>query len=79
MVLTVTGSIVDGKLQLDEQIALPEKTRVQITIVPTLDVVTESQKQRGREAIAALKRIGDEHPLHSGGERFTREELYERD
>jgi hypothetical protein len=69
---TVTGIVVDGGLQLDQPLTLPNQTAVNVTIQPVVGDKTD--------ALAAwesiLARLA-ERPIHGGGQRFTRDELYE--
>jgi len=72
MTHTTTGIVVNGELQLDQPLALPNQTAVTITVEPLASVKSDS--------IAAWERTLERlklRPIHSGGQRFTRDELYE--
>jgi hypothetical protein len=72
--VSIDGVIVDGTIRLDQPIDLANHSRVRVTVVPvdqsehTLDV-----------ALAGLERLKREQPIGSGGLKFTREQLHERD
>lgn len=68
----VTATVVDGMLKPDENLQLPEQTRVNLTIDP---IVEETQPNEAWEALKAWIR---QHPLHGLGRRLTRDELHER-
>jgi hypothetical protein len=71
MTTRVTGTIVDGGLTLDERIDLPNNCRVSVTI----EAVEKTERSTGWEGFEQLLR---DRPIHSGGLRFTRDELHER-
>ena len=70
---TLTGVVIDGEIQLDRPMTLPDQTPVSVTVQPL------PQSKAG--AIAAwettLQRL-KERPIHGGGKRFSRDELHER-
>ena len=72
--VSIDGVIIDGTIQLDQPIDLANHSRVRVTVIPvdqierTLDV-----------ALAGLERLKREQPIGSGGLKFTREQLHERD
>jgi len=68
-----TATVVGGGLQLDEQLSLPDQCRVRVEVVPLEDART-----RSNQAWEEWKQLNQQHPLHLGGERFNRDELYER-
>ena len=69
----ITGTIIGGRLELDEPIALPDQSRVNVVISP------RSEECAPRiEAFERWRKHIQEHPVDSGGMRFTREELHER-
>jgi hypothetical protein len=72
MLAEMTATVDNGILRPDAAIPFPDQTRVKITI-ETLDAATDSTA--AWEAIKA--RLGL-RPIHSGGKRFTRDELHER-
>jgi len=63
---------VAGPQGLDQPLALPHASRVELTITP-LDV-----SRGGDEFMDGLERLCDEQPVGSGGKRYTRDELHER-
>ena len=68
-----TGTLIDGVVQLDKPINLPNHSRVSVSIEPMS--IDPAQAQAAWESFKA--RI-QQHPIHSSGRRFTREELHER-
>jgi hypothetical protein len=69
---TITGIVVDGELRLDRPLTLPNQTAVSVTIQPVASERTD--------AIAAWESLQArlaERPIHGGGKRFSRDELYE--
>ena len=69
----ITGTIEDGVLKLDEPIGLPDRSRVSVIVEPLTEV---------QERMAAWNSIKERlrlRPINSGGERFNRDDLYERD
>lgn len=74
MKTSFTGTIVNGMVQLDQPIGLADQSRVQVTLVPLSE--GEQQFQRALDALDELRRT---HPIDSGGLRYTRDQLYERD
>jgi hypothetical protein len=75
MTTQITATVVGGMLKPDHALPLPEQSRVRLTIEPIEDWSPES----ARAAWEALKAEIRERPLHFGGQRYTRDELYERD
>ena len=74
MKTVTTGTLNDRVVQLDECVELPANCRVSVSIEP-IEQDTEAAK-------AALERIlsrADRRGFSSGGLRFTRDELHERD
>ena len=73
MITQVTATLVSGMLKPDESVALPDQTRVLLTIEPILE---------RPEAAAAWQTLKDrlrQRPVHAAAKRFTRDELHERD
>lgn len=68
-----TATVVDGTLKLDVPLDLPDRSRVRVAIEPL-----EDWKSPFKAGLDNWKAYCDEHPLHSGGQRFTRDELHER-
>ncbi|MDY0168678.1 MAG: hypothetical protein RBS80_19170 [Thermoguttaceae bacterium] len=69
----ITATVVGGGLKLDQPVDLPENSRVCVGI----ESLIERRARRG-EALAAWLEVCERHPVHSGGLRFTRDELHER-
>jgi len=74
MTTIVQATLVNGVFLPDQEIDLPESSRVQLTI-QTLD----EQRAQALEAWKSILASLAESPLHLGGKRYTREELYDRD
>ncbi len=60
-------------MQLDEQIQLADQCRVHVTIVPL-----DQNRNRWNQALTALDELKVSNPIHSGNQRFSREQLHER-
>lgn len=73
MTTEVTGTVIGGRLELDQPLALRDNTRVTVVISP----ISDERAQR-LEAFERWRKHIEEHPIDSGGLRFTREELHER-
>lgn len=71
MTTRVTGTIVDGGLALDERVDLPDNCRVSVTIEPV-------KKPDGPTGWDGFEQLLRDRPIHSGGLRYTRDELHER-
>lgn len=69
------GTIVAGRIELDQPVELPDSSRVAVTLRPIVQPATADR----REAWQRLKRRLIERPIHAGGEKFVRSDLYERD
>lgn len=74
MATTVTATFANGVLTPDQALPLAEQERVKLTIEP-IDGWTEEKAQAAWEE---FKRMIAEKPLHLGGEKFSRDELYDR-
>ena len=68
-----TGTLIDGVVQLDHSVNLPNHSRVYVSIEPLNIDPAEAQA-----ALAAFKQRLQQRPIHSGGQHFTRDELHER-
>lgn len=68
------GIVTGGSLHLNEPIDLADNSRVHVTIVPI-----EDNKHGLRSALKNLCELKAECPIDSRGEKFTREQLHERD
>jgi hypothetical protein len=71
----IQGTIVAGRIELDQPVELPDSSRVAVTLRPLVQPATTGR----REAWQRLKRRLSERPIHAGGEKFVRSDLYERD
>lgn len=69
------GTIVAGRIELDLPVGLPDSLRVAVTLRPIEPPATTHR----REAWQRLKQRLSERPIHAGGEKFMRSDLYERD
>ena len=70
MTTKTTGIIVGGVLKLDVRIDLPDNSRVRVAIETVSD-----WRARYKAGLKAWKQLCGQHPVHSGGRRFTRNEL----
>lgn len=77
MTTETTGIVVDGQLQLDQPLSLPNNCRVAVTVKTVADLPDDWQ-ERFAEGLREWREYIKEHPVRSGGVRFTREELHER-
>lgn len=64
----------NGLIRPDEPLNLPDRTRVRIAITTALPTTAERE-----EALQKLLEISELGLFRSGGHRFTRIELHERD
>ena len=79
----IAATFVGGQFKPDEELSLPEDTRVNLTIEllgeemePETDPHRDPQKSIA--AWEALKARLKKRPIHGGGKRYTRDELHER-
>jgi hypothetical protein len=72
MTTHVSATLIGGMLKPDDTIALPDRTRVHLTIEPIVE------KLEPVEAWESLKAWIRQNPLHGLGRRLTRDELHER-
>ena len=86
------GIFLNGGVSFDMPLNLPENTRVVVTVaenegnVEQESIVTEMQHNdpeelkriQQAEAVRRFFEVVRQTPLHLGGERFNREELYDR-
>jgi len=70
----MTATVVNGMLKPDQTLPLADQTRVKLTIEPIEDWSPEKARAAWESLQARLK----EHPIDSGGVRYTRDELHER-
>lgn len=71
----ITATVIDGGLELDHPLELPDSTRVLITFS---SVSATPPAIRGETGWSAMKRRIQERPVHVAGLHFSREELHER-
>jgi hypothetical protein len=69
------ATVVDGELRLDDRVDLPNASRVQVTIrsMPLAKKIAEQTESPWDSLMRFLR----DHPLNSGGLKYTREELHE--
>ena len=72
MMTQVTATVIGGMLKPDQSLALPDETRVNLTIEP----ITE--KREPAAAWEALKARLRQRPIDGPATHFTRDELHER-
>lgn len=70
----VTGTLVDGVVRLDEQVDIPNNSRVRVAL-QTIDEAKTLYNEGLNEWLQTCK----DHPISSGGLRYTRDQLHERD
>ena len=70
----VSATWTGGAFKPDEAVLLADQTRVRLTVEP----LDEWSPERAKAAWEALQARLREHPIHSGGIRFTRDQLHER-
>ncbi len=68
-----TATVVGGGLELDHPLDLPDQSRVRVAIEPL-----EIWQARFRAGLASWKEYCQQRPVHSGGRRYTRDQLHER-
>ncbi len=69
-----TGTLIDGIVHLDQPVNLPNNSRVNVSIEPL-----SIDPAQARAAFEAFSQRIQQRPIHSGRQRFTRDELHERD
>jgi len=70
---SITGTVQQGAIHLDRPLSLPDNSRVQVIVQPLPETT-----QAWMEKFNAFLKYCDEHPVNSGGLRYTREQLHER-
>ena len=73
MSITAEAVYEDGMLKLQRPLPFAEREQVRVTVESK-----SPSRDKLRLGWAALRQLCEEQPLHSGGLRFTREELHER-
>ncbi|MCC7337717.1 MAG: hypothetical protein IT422_21725 [Pirellulaceae bacterium] len=71
----VMGTLVDGIVRLDECVDIPNNTRVKV-VLQTLDL--DDSQSRYVQGLQAWIQSCQDHPISSGGLKYTRDELHER-
>lgn len=74
MTTQVTATFVNGMLKPDHDLPFADQSRVRLTIEP----IEQWSQERALAAWESLKARLRERPIHTGGKRFTRDELHER-
>ncbi len=74
MTMTTTGTLIDGVVKLDEWVDVPNNSRVTVTLE-----VLQYDPLNAKAALDRMLKRNQDRPVHSGGVRYTREELHERD
>lgn len=77
MTTRTTATVVDGQLQLDQPLPLPNQSRVNVVVESATETPAD-WRERMTQGLESLQKLVAEHPIGSGGVRFTREELHER-
>lgn len=72
MKMETMGMVAAGELKLDNRLDLPDGTRVNV-VVESLD----DWRPRFRVGLESWLAFCEEHPIHAGGKRFSREDLHE--
>ena len=70
----IAGTVVRGALDLDRPLNLPDQSRVIVWVEPV-----ENWRTRLKEGLNSWREFCKQHPVHSGGRRYSRDELHERD
>ncbi len=73
MKMETTATVRDGALQLDAPLDLPDRSRVRVAVEPL-----ENWRARFQTGLGEWKAYCELHPIHSGRQHFTRDELHER-
>lgn len=76
MTTQVMATVVDGELKFDKPLELPNASRVKVVL--EIEETEEARRERRDRAFEGLLELIREHPIHSGGLHFTRDQLYER-
>lgn len=74
MISEVDATLVNGVLQPDQALPLPDRVRVHLTI----EVIAD-RTSLARAAWQAIQDRLRDRPLHFGAQRLTRDEMHERD
>jgi hypothetical protein len=74
MTTHISATWTGGVLKPDSALPLPDQTRVRLTV----QLIEEWSPENARAAWKALQARLKERPLHLGGKRIRRDELYDR-
>lgn len=77
MTTELMGTVFGGRLELDQPLALPDNSRVTVVVRAGAEIPAD-WRERYIAGLEAWTKLIEERPIHSGGHRFTREELHER-
>lgn len=77
MTTQVEATFTNGVLKPDQPLALPDQTRVRLTI-EAVTPIEEWSPEKARAAWEAIQQRLRDRPIHSDGVHYTREELHER-
>jgi hypothetical protein len=69
----ISATWTGGAFKPDEAVALPDQSRVRLTVEP----IIEWSPERATAALAVLQKLIRERPIRSGL-RFTRDQIHER-
>ena len=76
----VAATVVDGGLQLDAPLTLPNRCRVHVFVEPVRGPIERAgSREEQRAALDSFLKRANESPIDTTDARFTREQLYERD
>lgn len=70
----IDATVINGVFHPDEPVQLPDRSRVRLTVQPIEAWSAETARAEWESLKASLAK----HPVHLGGKRFTRDELYDR-
>ena len=68
-----TRTVVAGVLELDQRLDLPDQSRVRVAVEPL-----EGWRARFSAGLQSWKAFCEQHPVHAGGRRYSRDELHQR-
>ncbi len=74
MSLVITATVEDGVLKPEQPLNLPVGARVQLVVTP----LNSDARADADTWDAELERLCEEAPIHSEGQRLTRDQLHER-
>jgi predicted DNA-binding antitoxin AbrB/MazE fold protein len=71
----IDATWINGVLQPDQPVPLPDRSRVRLTIEP----IEAWSPEAAAAALARMNARLKERPIHGDGVKYTRDELHERD